>query len=440
MDPSLQAQNPQKQSKQSRKVQYVVGVFSAVGLLLIIVACLRNGSSHSPISMNSDDFYSYSSGEENYLTNSRNGKLSGLITKDKELLQHKNEKQTKCDLNTDNVKADFAGLCQSSKRLSRPRITKNGVNSADPLGQAKNTASEWLTNKKATLDPLFKNCMTSDTLITRIQAATIFNGVAMTILEEFMNSHSATSYECKQLQKLLCRLFMEVLTDYLDALNEDSRAVESLICLAEDVVSRKMSDYECAELWGTVIMKGKNINLLAGFFDNPKCSEAMVAMSALSHFPCDLFLYNVSNLNILRNEHQGVTAELLSARSAREALKMLGELDLDISRSDAVYDYFHSIGLLFRDRTKSIVGNICPFIHGAPGRPLLQHVKDIACRRATIYPTELYHSNVRAETFLEVMQKILNCLEDEKETTGELGKWTAFIAEYERLNCGGTNS
>ena len=317
----------------------------------------------------------------------------------------------------------------------RKRITKDPTKPVEPTAQAKNTASQWLTDNKAKLDPLFKDSMTSDKIIQSIQAANSFNDVANIIFDEIKANGKDFLYGDPTLPRALSSLFLQVLADYFDRLDEDATVVEALLHLADDVGPRKMSNYEYAANWGTVVMKVKNLDALTSLYDTKEKKGSMCAMSFFSYIPYDFFVRG--DMNLLRDPtYQTSTTHLLSARSAKEALEKVRELDLDMPNSEIIHNYFQAITLLFRFTNKTIFSIICPYFYGSDVKAILQHMKDIVNRNVVKPPPGICPHQFKEKYFLKVSQDIAKILKSENESDEELKKWAEFSAAYEKLNHG----
>ena len=301
------------------------------------------------------------------------------------------------------------------------------------ISQAKSKASEIITKYKADLDPLLKDSKTSDDLIARIQAAKNFDEISNIIIGEYKLEDGYFKLADEQLHNKLTMMHLEVMAKYFEVRNEDPSVVDSLKLLANDVGNNKLSSYGCAEAWGKVILKMKDIGDIRCYADSIRKTKNSYYFSKISKFPNELFKKsNEDDLNKIRELHQEKTLMLLSAKSAADALEKICALDLELSTDKELHDYFETIAKFTSDDYSGHIYRICPYSSSGTGRDALNHLKDVVKRRVTKPPFELYsHSSYMVGSYLSVPKIISFWLQEEKEPPEELQKWAVFETEYE---------
>ena len=304
------------------------------------------------------------------------------------------------------------------------------------VSQAKSKASEIITKYKAELNSLLKGSKTSDDLIVRVQAAKNFDEITKIIIGEYNIEDGYLNTVDDQRHNKLSMLHLEVMAKYFEVRNEDPSVVDSLKLLANDVGNDKMSSYDCAEAWGKVILKVKDVGDIKSYADAIEKTKINHLFSRINKFPYELFKKNNEDkLSKLRELHQEKTLTLLSAKSAADALEKICSLDLELSTGRELHDYFENVGDFFNGNVFGNIFHICPYSASKDtGRAVLSHLKDVVKRTVTKRPSDLCSDELFvAKWFFRVPEKIAECLKKEKHSPDELQKWADFATNYEMI-------
>ena len=302
------------------------------------------------------------------------------------------------------------------------------------LAQAKSKASEIITKYKAELAPLLKGSKASDDLIARIQAAKNFDEISNIIIGEYKLEDGYFKFTDEELHNKLTMMHLEIMAKYFEVRNEDPSVVDSLNLLAKNVGNDKLSSYECAEAWGNVILKTKDIGDIRSYAYSLEKTKKSHQFSYISKFPYRLFKKNnEDNFNKLRELHQEKTLMLLSAKSAADALEKICGLDLELSTGKELSEYFENVGNF---STTDTIYHMSPGTYNDNGKILLAHIKEVVKRTVTKRPTGLDYDTTRhylLQSYFGVPKKIAECLKKEKHSPDELQKWAEFATNYEMM-------
>ena len=289
---------PEKKSK----VMYLVGALAAalgITAVVVLVNMFSKGSSSDgervPASTNDRTSHTTTAGKSPMGANKQSEPSnSSTVSNNLQGPESKANKQGQSGAKSSDDNKDLP-------KPPRKRITKDPTKPVEPTAQAKSTATQWFSDNKARFDPLFKDSKTLNEFTQSIQTANSFTDVAKIIIDEIKASGEDEDFIFgdPKLARELGRLFLEVLADYFDALNEDASVVEALILLADDYSTRKMSDYEYAANWGTVIMKVKNLDVLTSLYDTKEKKQSMAEVIYFIHIPYHLFV--LGDISLLRN-------------------------------------------------------------------------------------------------------------------------------------------
>ena len=292
------------------------------------------------------------------------------------------------------------------------------------VSQAKSKASEIIAKHKSELNSLYEDSETFDLLLAKIQAAKNFDEISDIIIGKYVGDN-LNSFK-------LSMMHLEVMAKYFEARNEDPSVVDSLKHLAENVDNKTLSPYECAEAWGNVILKMKDIGELKYYADSLEKADLSFEISRLNKFPYKLFQKdNEENFNKLRELHQEKTLKLLSAKSAADALEKICALDLNLSTGWELCKYFENVGNFSVDTTIGHIYHILPYSDSDNGKALLDHIKEIVKRTVTKCPPDLRVTLV--DSYCEIPTKIAKCLERENHSPDELQNWADFGTDYEMI-------
>ena len=234
---------------------------------------------------------------------------------------------------------------------------------------------------------------------------------------------------CKEMNRLHLKLFAE----YSVAYGEDAIVAELLSRLAENVMSNKMNAYECAETWGLVIIKLRDVEVLRVYERTVTSQNASDYVFSVNRYPnrfCDF--------NFLRSFYPNQAALLLSSKSTKEAVqKVIALNDADI-KGDDLRIFFPTLSSLFRNREQSAFHYLYSIDSGLV---TLAHIKDILKRNVTKPIPALQRPLFDAEVFSVIPRKIAMLLKEENESADELKKWADYIPDYELIMiCGLENN
>ena len=302
------------------------------------------------------------------------------------------------------------------------------------MSQAKSKALEIITKFKVERDPLDEHSKISDDLIAKIQAAKNFDEITNIIIGEYKWDDTFITHIYDQLHSKLSMIHMEVMTKYFEARNEDPSVVDSLNRLAKNVGNDKMSSYECAEAWGNVILKMKDIGELRSYADSLDKVKHRVDMPRFNKFPYKLFeKENEDDFSRLRELHHEKTLMLLSAKSGADALVKIDALDLELSTGKELEEFFTMVRSFFWDDVFILYYAICPHDNSANGKVLLDHIKEIAKREVIRSPSGLVIKNFDVQNYFKLPKDIARCLKQESISSDELEKWAKFGTDYEMI-------
>ena len=449
---SLPSENAGLKSKKRSKLPYIIGG-SAGGLVLTIVvifmvhkygrATTNRGSSVKK--QNKTPFESKSPGESclegdvksdknNSVNQSKDDEPKPSSEKEEEgsgkntdqSVNNENPQKLQTEVTNQKTPKDITLASEKSKSDVSLRLLA--------ISQAKSKASEVIAKYSAELDPQHEDFKTFHQLSVKVQAATNFDEISNIIIGEYKWDDTFITHVYDQLHSKLSMMHLEIMAKYFEVCNEDSSVVDSLNSLAQNVGNNKMSSYECAEAWGKVILKMKNLEEIRHYADSLDKVKRSREISRFSKFPARLFEKgNLEKLNKLRELHPDKALMLLSAKSTADALEKICALDLELSTGKELHEFFTIVNIFFWDYAFIPYLAICPYDDSANGKILLDHIKEVVKREVVKPPPGLDVQSYNVQSYFNIPKDIADYVKRESPSSDELEKWTKFGADYEMI-------